>query len=78
MVMAKATGRDQLSLFGSPNPFNSQTTIIFTLQDKSHVIVEVYDLLGRSVDTLIDSDLNAGNHNLAWDAQDPFIRDVLL
>ncbi len=53
-----------------PNPFNSRTMIRFALPEASHVIVDVYDLLGRLVTTLVDADLRAGYHDINWDAKD--------
>jgi hypothetical protein len=53
-----------------PNPFNGRTSISFALPQDSHVNLRVYDLLGRSVATLIDNDLQAGYHDIAWDAKD--------
>lgn len=53
-----------------PNPFNAQTTINFALPNASHVTIEVYDLLGRSVAVLVDSELPAGYHTAIWDADD--------
>ncbi len=53
-----------------PNPFNAQTTINFSLPEASHVMVEVYDLLGQSVTKLVDADLQAGYHDITWDAGD--------
>jgi hypothetical protein len=51
-----------------PNPFNATTNITFDLSEASDVTVEVYDLSGRLVTTLVDGQLEAGNHIVAWDA----------
>jgi hypothetical protein len=53
-----------------PNPFNAQTMISFSLPQASHVSVEVFDLLGRSVATLLDGDLKAGYHEVDWNAKE--------
>jgi hypothetical protein len=50
-----------------PNPFNAQTRIDFNLQSAGPVFLSVYDVLGRSVRTLIDGDLPAGRHSAGWD-----------
>lgn len=51
-----------------PNPFNPSTNISFTLPDVSEVNLQVYDMLGRSVATLVDGRLNAGKHEISFDA----------
>ncbi|UCC79199.1 MAG: T9SS type A sorting domain-containing protein [Candidatus Zixiibacteriota bacterium] len=51
-----------------PNPFNAQTTIRFVLPKAQDVELAVYDLLGRQIDMLIDEYLEAGAHNVNFDA----------
>ena len=54
-------------LFGNyPNPFNPATTIYFQLPSRSRVALNVYDLLGRKIDTLIDGMLQAGYHDVQF------------
>lgn len=50
-----------------PNPFNPSTTIRFSLFTGSRVTLKVIDLLGRTVETLIDKRLSAGNYETRWD-----------
>ncbi|MCP4582833.1 MAG: T9SS type A sorting domain-containing protein [candidate division Zixibacteria bacterium] len=50
-----------------PNPFNPKTDISFGLPKTDHVTLEVYDIMGRSVTTLIDEILTAGIHTIIWD-----------
>ena len=53
-----------------PNPFNPTTTIEFNLQESGLVKVEVYDILGSKVATLIDNqDLSAGQKRLVWNGK---------
>ncbi len=47
-----------------PNPFNRQATIEFELTAPGRVRVEVFDIAGRLVATLIDEDLQAGPHHV--------------
>ncbi|MGB6033650.1 MAG: T9SS type A sorting domain-containing protein, partial [Bacteroidota bacterium] len=51
-----------------PNPFNPVTRIRFTLPGRSRVVLQVYDLLGKEVDVLVDGSMEAGSHLLEWDA----------
>lgn len=52
-----------------PNPFNPSTQITFTLARASKVTLEVYDILGRQVATLINGDLrSAGRHEMQFTA----------
>ena len=53
-----------------PNPFNPITNIDFGLPTKSHVKLEVFNLLGQKVSILQNSVLEAGNYNITWDGQD--------
>jgi hypothetical protein len=53
-----------------PNPFNSSTTISYDLPQQSDVVIAIYDLLGRKVETLIAGWQSAGSHSVVWDAKD--------
>ena len=53
-----------------PNPFNPSTSIGFTLPEASHVTLNVYDMAGRLVATLVEGSLDEGVHMLEWDGLD--------
>jgi len=53
-----------------PNPFNAQTKISFTIPYRTFVNLTIYNLLGQAVKTLINEELDAGTHNVDFDAQD--------
>ncbi|MBI2278663.1 MAG: T9SS type A sorting domain-containing protein [Candidatus Brennerbacteria bacterium] len=51
-----------------PNPFNPTTTITFSLPDRSHVRLTVYNAIGQEVVKLVDEEVSAGTHKTTWDA----------
>jgi len=51
-----------------PNPFNPTTTLPFALPNAARVIVEVYDVTGATVATLVDEPLAAGRYTTTWEA----------
>jgi len=52
-----------------PNPFNPNTTISFTLPDRGHVTLAIYDVEGMCVKTLVDEHLGGGRHQRQWDGR---------
>ena len=53
-----------------PNPFNPVTSIRFAAPSEGRVAVRVYTVRGELVKTLLDADVNAGEHSLSWDGTD--------
>ncbi len=51
-----------------PNPFNPSTNISFELPKSGHVMLNVFNLLGQKVATLIDQNMQAGSHSVHFDA----------
>jgi hypothetical protein len=51
-----------------PNPFNPSTLIGYDLPRDNHVSLEIFDLNGRLVKTLINGYFRAGKHQVAWNA----------
>jgi hypothetical protein len=54
-----------------PNPFNPSTVIRFAIPQAVHVQLEVFDILGRSVATLVSDNLEAGSYFVPWSATNP-------
>ena len=52
----------------TPNPFNPSTTITFTLAKAGKVTVDVYNIAGQKVDTLVNGSMSAGSHSVTWSA----------
>jgi len=53
-----------------PNPFNTVTNIPFCLNASDYVRLEVYDLTGRKVRTLLEGKMDTGVHKVFWDGRD--------
>ncbi len=53
-----------------PNPFNPTTTITFSLAKGSNVQLDIFNLAGQKVTTLVDEYLTAGMHSCRWNGGD--------
>jgi len=53
-----------------PNPFNASTTISYNLPYPSDVTIDIYDILGRKVQTLVNRNQQAGYHRAVWQADE--------
>ena len=51
-----------------PNPFNPATTISYRLLEANHVRVDIYDMIGNKVRTLVSQTQNAGTKSYQWNA----------
>jgi hypothetical protein len=61
----------EFALMGAyPNPFNARVTIKYALPEDSHVTLEIFDLLGRKIETAMDDFQPAGYRSVTWDAED--------
>ncbi len=74
-VITQLPGQFQL-MQNCPNPFNPATTIGFSLVGRSRVSIEIIDISGRQVLTLIDRVYDAGEHAVEWDGRDFSGRNV--
>jgi hypothetical protein len=59
-----------------PNPFNQQTTIPYTLAERSQVRLVIYNALGQVVRTLVEDTQEAGDQEVVWDGQDQAGQEV--
>ncbi|RLC30887.1 MAG: hypothetical protein DRH37_04330 [Deltaproteobacteria bacterium] len=67
---AVAAARESMSTLSvAPNPFNPQTQVKFALARAGVVRLDVFDLRGARVRTLVDEPMEAGMHEIAWDGR---------
>lgn len=52
----------------SPNPFKPTTSITYQLSTSSHVKLQVFNIKGKLISTIINSNQSQGNHTAVWDA----------
>jgi len=50
-----------------PNPFNPVTTIMYGIPENTYVLLEVYNILGQRIKTLVDEEKDAGMHEVQFD-----------
>ena len=53
-----------------PNPFNPKTTISFDVANEGNVSIQIYNLRGQKVKTLVDRYFNVGYHSVDWQGDD--------
>lgn len=51
-----------------PNPFNPSTTISFSIPEYSHVVIKVFDILGREVQEITNDNFYSGKYQIIFDA----------
>jgi len=59
-----------------PNPFNPATTIRYTLPAQSHVSLDIYNIMGQRVRSLVNRTEVAGTYLITWDGTDDIGRPV--
>jgi flagellar hook assembly protein FlgD len=52
-----------------PNPFNPNTTIQYNVKNSESISLQVIDISGRVVETLLEDIIEPGNHEITWDAR---------
>ena len=59
-----------------PNPFNPVTTLRYSLPSYAHVTITIYDLNGKEINQIVNSNQPAGFQSVVWNATDYFGRSV--
>jgi flagellar hook assembly protein FlgD len=53
-----------------PNPFNPVTQITYSIPQQSYIVLEIFDLTGAHMKTLVDGKQNSGMQTVQWDGTD--------
>ncbi|MFH2036783.1 MAG: FlgD immunoglobulin-like domain containing protein [Candidatus Zixiibacteriota bacterium] len=53
-----------------PNPFNPMTYIEYAIPQAGHVTLDIFNVLGQKVRSLVDGEMSAGAHTAVWDSND--------
>jgi len=59
-----------------PNPFNSQTNIEFQVPNQSIIKLEIYNILGQKIRTLVNQEISPGNYSVSWNGKNDFGESV--
>ena len=62
--------------YNYPNPFNPETTITYSLREASPVTIEIYNIKGQLVKTLVNDTKAAGTYTVVWNGMDNSNRSV--
>ena len=61
--------KDYVLEYPYPNPFNPTTSLSFSIPKRSQTSIKIYDIKGKLILTLLNESMNAGHHQLKWDAE---------
>jgi len=59
-----------------PNPFNPTTTISYDLPEQAQVTLDIFDIMGKQIKTLVNQSQDAGNKIAVWNGTDNLGRSV--
>ena len=60
----------KVSLSNSPNPFNPNTTIFYSISESSDVKLTIYNVLGQKINTLVNEKKSIGEYKMLWNGKD--------
>ncbi len=58
----------------TPNPFETSATILYSLPQRTGLSLQVFDVMGRTIRTLVDDEVGPGVHQIAWNGRDELDR----
>lgn len=53
-----------------PNPFRDETKISFGIEEPTHVVLDIYNMAGQKIHTLVNADYSAGYYTVSWNTKD--------
>ncbi|NOR88172.1 MAG: T9SS type A sorting domain-containing protein [Bacteroidales bacterium] len=62
--------QNNISITNYPNPFNSETTISYSIPFSNNVNIAIYNIQGKRIKTLINSYQKQGNYTIGWNGTD--------
>ena len=78
LASGKEEAPDVFALYQNyPNPFNPNTIIEYNLSNDCHVKLDVFNVAGQRIATLMDSFEKAGRRSVSWDGKDSNGSDVV-
>lgn len=75
-VQSIQTNREHSLIEAWPNPFNMSATIKYSLPLQGDVKIDLYDVLGRHIRSLVNTRQESGEHRIIWDGQDALGKTV--
>jgi hypothetical protein len=60
----------KLNVSNYPNPFNPTTTISYSVPTSGKTSVKIFNLKGQNINTLVNAEMNAGDHTVVWNGTD--------
>jgi len=75
-IQVKSGGPSAVSAYASPNPFNPETKVSYSLKNAGNTTVRIFSLDGRLVRTLHDGFAASGTHEVRWNGRDDSGRAV--
>ncbi len=78
MIEAAVGGPKKFDLAQNyPNPFNPSTQVRYDLPEQANVRLEIFNMLGQKIRTLVSGEQTAGTKTVKWDATDDFGEQVV-
>ena len=66
----------EITLSNYPNPFNPETNIVFNLMEECDVQLDIYNIKGQKIRSLINEQIEAGEHSVVWDGDNSLGKKV--